>query len=67
MNFLETDNYIVMSRSHYNENLSHDSELSTEYETFSFFNETVIKENTEKVYTLYCYCINLHFNEENQI
>ncbi len=56
-----------MSRSHYNENLLHNSRFSTEHKTFSFFNETVIKEDTEKVYALHCHCINLHFNEENQI
>ena len=67
MNFLEIDSYIVMSRSHYNENLLHNSKLSTEYETLSFLNETAAKEDTEKVYILYCYCVNLHFNEENQI
>ncbi len=67
MNFSETDNYIVMSRSHHNENLLHNSKLSTEYETLSFLNETAAKEDTEKVYALHCYCINLHFNEENQI
>ncbi len=57
----------MMSRSHYNENLLHNSRFSTEHKTFSFFNETVIKEDTEKVYALHCHCINLHFNEENQI
>jgi len=67
MNSLETDNYIVMSRSHYNENLLHNSRLSTEHKILSFFNETAAKEDTEKVYTLHCYCVNLHFNEENQI
>ena len=56
-----------MNRSHYNENLSHNSELSTEYKTLSFLNETVAKKDTERVYALYCHCINLHFNEENQI
>ena len=54
-----------MSRSHYNEDLSHNSKLSTEHEILSFFNETAAKEDTEKVYASYCYCINLHFNEEN--
>ncbi len=54
-----------MSRSHYNEDLLHNSRFSTEYKILSFFNETASKEDTEKVYTLYCYCINLHFNEEN--
>jgi len=54
-----------MSRSHYNEDLLHNSRFSTEYKILSFFNETAAKEDTEKVYTLYCYCINLHFNEEN--
>ena len=66
MNFLETDNYTIISRSHYSENLLHNSKLSTEYRTLSFFNETAAKKDTEKVYTLYCYCINLHLNEENQ-
>jgi len=67
MNSSETDSYTVMSRNHYSENLSHNSELSTEYETLSFLNETAIKEDTKKVYTLHCHCVNLHFNEENQI
>ncbi len=67
MNFLETDSHTVMSRSHYSESLSHNSKLSTECKILSFFNETAAKEDTEKVYTSYCYCINLHFNEENQI
>jgi len=66
MNSLETDSHTVMSRSHYNENLLHNSELSTEHETLSFFNEIIIKEDTKKVYASYCHCINLHFNEENQ-
>ncbi len=56
-----------MNKSHYNESLSHNSELSTEHETLSFFNEIVAKEDTEKVYISYCHCINLHFNKENQI
>jgi len=67
MNSLKTDSYTVMSRSYYNESLLHNNELSTEHRTLSFFNETVIKEDTEKVYALYCYCINLHLNKENQI
>ena len=56
-----------MSRSHYNESLLHNSRFSTEYKTLFSFNETVVKEDIEKVYTLHYYCINLHFNEENQI
>jgi len=67
MNSLETDSHTVMSRSHYNENLSHNSELSIKHKTFSFSDETAVKEDIKKVYTLYCYCINLYFNEENQI
>ncbi len=67
MNSLETDSYTIMNRSHYNESLSHNSELSTKYETLSFLNETAAKKDTEKVYALYCHCINLYFNEENQI
>jgi len=67
MNSSETDSYIVMSRSYYNESLLHNSELSTEHKILSFLNEIIIKENTEKVYVLYYHCINLHFNEENQI
>ncbi len=55
-----------MSRSHYSENLSHNSELSTEHRILSFFNEIAAKKDTEKVYTSYCYYINLYFNEENQ-
>ncbi len=65
MNSSEIDSYTVMSRNHYNEDLLHNSELSTEHRIFSFFNETAAKEDTEKVYTLYCYCINLYFNKEN--
>ncbi len=67
MNSLETDSHTIMSRNHYNENLLYNSELSTEYKTLSSFNETAAKEDTERIYTSYCYCINLHFNEENQI
>ena len=67
MNSLETDSHTVMSKSHYSENLSHNSEFNTEYETLSFLNETASKENTEKVYISHCHCVNLHFNEENQI
>ena len=66
MNSSEIDSHIVMSRSHYNEDLSHNSELSTEYKILSFFNETAAKEDIKKVYTLHCYCVNLHFNEKNQ-
>ena len=67
MNFLEIDSHTIMNRSHYSENLLHNSELSTKHKILSFFDETAIKEDTEKVYTSYCYCINLYFNEENQI
>jgi len=66
MNSLETDSHTVMSRNHYNEDLLHNSRLSTEHETLSFLNETAAKEDTKKVYTLHCHCVNLHFNEENQ-
>ncbi len=65
MNSLETDNYIIMSKSYYSESLLHNSKFNTKYKTLSFLNETAAKKNTEKVYTLHCYCINLHFNEEN--
>ncbi len=65
MNSLETDSHTATNKSHYSESLLYNNEFSTEYKTFSFLNETVAKEDTEKVYTLYCYCINLHFNEEN--
>ncbi len=54
-----------MSRSHYNENLSHNSKLSTEYKTLSFFNEIAAKEDTKEVYASHCHCINLYFNKEN--
>ncbi len=67
MNSLETDSYTVMSKSHYNENLLHNSELNTEYKILSFLNEIAAKEDTEKIYASHCHCINLHFNEENQI
>ena len=66
MNFLETDNHIIISKSHYSENLLHNSKLSTEYRTLSFLNETAAKEDTEEVYALHCHCVNLHSNEENQ-
>jgi len=65
MNSSEINSYTVMSRSHYNENLLHNSELSTEHKTLSFLNETAAKKDIEKVYALYCHCVNLHFNEEN--
>ncbi len=65
MNSSEIDSHIVMSRSHYSKDLSHNSELSIKYKTFSFFDETIIKEDIEKVYILYCHCINLYFNEKN--
>jgi len=67
MNSLKTDNYTVINRSYYNESLLHNSKLNTEYKTLSSSNETAVKEDTEKVYILYCHCINLYFNEENQI
>ncbi len=67
MNSSETDSHTVMSKNYYSENLLHNSKLSTEHRTLSFLNEIAAKENTEKVYALYCYYINLHFNEENQI
>ena len=67
MNSLETDSHIVMSKSHHSESLSHNNKLSTECEILSFLNETAFKEDTEKVYALHCHCVNLHFNEENQI
>jgi len=65
INSLKTDSHTVMNRNHYNEDLLHNSKLSTEYKILSFLNETAAKEDTEKVYALYCHCINLHFNEEN--
>ncbi len=67
MNFLETDSHTVTDRSYYNENLLYNNELSTEHKTLSFLNEIAVKEDTERVYALYCYCVNLYFNEENQI
>ncbi len=67
MNSLEIDSHTVISRSYYNRDFSYNSELSTEHKTLSFLNETVAKEDTEKVYALHCYYINLHFNKENQI
>ncbi len=67
MNFLETDSYTVISKSHYNEDFLHNSKFSTEYKTLFFLNETAVKEDTERVYALYCHYINLYFNEENQI
>ncbi len=66
MNSLETDSHTVISRSHYSEDFSHNSELSTECKILSFLNEIIAKEDTEKVYALHCHYINLHFNEENQ-
>ncbi len=67
MNFSEINSYIVIDRSHYNENFLYNSKLSTEHKILSFLNETAVKEDTEKVYILHYYCINLHLNEENQI
>jgi len=66
MNSSETNNYIVIDRSHYNKDLLYNSKLSTECKTLFFFNETAAKEDTEKVYALHCHYINLHFNKENQ-
>jgi len=57
----------MMSRSHYSKNLLHNSKLNTEHKILFFSDETAVKEDTEKVYALYCYYINLYFNEENQI
>jgi len=65
MNFLETDSYTTINKSYYNESLLYNSKLSTKYKTLFSFDETAAKEDTEKVYTLYCHCINLYFNEEN--
>jgi len=56
-----------MSRNSYNEIFLYNSKFSTEHKILSFFNETAAKEDTEKVYALYCHYINLYFNEENQI
>ncbi len=67
MNSSETDSHTVTNRSHYSKNFLHNSRLSTEHEILSFSDETAAKEDTEKVYTLYCHCVNLYFNEENQI
>jgi len=67
MNSLKTDSHTVMSRSHYNEDLLHNNKFNIKHKTLSFSDETAAKEDTEKVYTLYYYCINLHLNEENQI
>ncbi len=54
-----------MSRNHYNENFLHNSKFSIKHRILSFSDETAIKEDTERVYTLYYYCINLYFNKEN--
>ncbi len=67
INSLEIDSHTVMSKSYYNESLLHNSELNTKYKILSFSDETAAKEDTEKVYALYYYYINLHFNEENQV
>jgi len=67
MNSLETNSHTVISRSHHNENLLHNNEFSTEHKTLSSFNETVIQEGSERIYASYNYCINIHFNEKNQI
>jgi len=56
----------VISRSHYNEDLLYNNKLSTEHKTLFFFDKTIIKEDTEKIYALYCHYINLYLNEENQ-
>ncbi len=64
MNSLETDSHIIIDRSYYSENLLYNSELSTEYKILSFSDEIAAKENTEKVYTLYCHYINLHLNKK---
>ncbi len=66
MNSLEIDSYTAMSRNHYNRDFSHNNEFNTEHKILSFSDETAAKEDTEKVYALYCHCINLYFNEENQ-
>jgi len=65
MNSLETDSYTVTDKSYYSKSFLYNSELSTEYKTLFFFDETAAKEDTKKVYTLYCHCINLYLNEEN--
>jgi len=65
MNSLETDSYTATDKSYYSKSFLYNSELSTEYKTLFFFDETAAKEDTKKVYTLYCHCINLYLNEEN--
>ncbi len=65
MNSSETDSHTVMSRSHYSEDLSYNSRLSTEHKILSFFNEIAAKEDTKEVYASHCHCINLYFNKEN--
>ncbi len=65
MNSLKIDNYTAINRSHHSESLLHNNEFNTEHEILFFSDETAAKEDTEKVYTSHCYCINLHFNEEN--
>jgi len=67
MNFLETDSYTIINRSHHNENFLHNSKFNIKHKILSFLNETAAKEDTEKVYVLHCHYINLYFNEENQI
>ncbi len=65
MNSLETDSYTATDKSYYSKSFLYNSELSTEYKTLFFWDETAAKEDTKKVYTLYCHCINLYLNEEN--
>ncbi len=67
MNSSETDSHTIRSKSYYSKSFLHNSKLSTEHKILSFSDEIAAKEDTEKVYTLYCHYINLHFNEENQI
>ncbi len=64
---MSSHSHTVIDRSHHNESLLHNSRFSTEHKTLFFSDKTAAKEDTERVYALYYYCINLHFNEENQI
>ncbi len=59
MNSLKTDSYIVMSRSHYNENLLHNSEFSTKHKKNFFLMKQQLKK-TLREFILYIVTVSIY-------
>ncbi len=59
MNSSETDSHTVMNRSHYSENLSHNSRFSTEHEILFFLMKQQLKKTLKK-FMLYIVTVSIY-------